>query len=132
MHKSSRQGTNLQSVKWQNRAAVLETLWRFQPLSRRDLARRTELTPATLTNIVSEFLDAGIVEETGFGEQRTGRRPTMLAFVPDCYYLLGVNLSRTEISIGLFDMRLNALHVLVRPISERIGSGPLPFCTATL
>ncbi|GAB4408876.1 MAG: ROK family transcriptional regulator [Anaerolineae bacterium] len=125
MHGSSRQGTNLQSVKWQNRAVVLETLWRFQPLSRRDLARRTDLTPATLTNIVAEFLDAGIVEETGFGEQRTGRRPTMLAFVPACYYLLGVNLSRTEISIGLFDLRLNAQHVLVHPITERIGGGPV-------
>ncbi|NWG76695.1 MAG: MarR family transcriptional regulator, partial [Rubrivivax sp.] len=65
---------------------VLETLWRYQPLSRKDLAERTRLTAATLTNIVSELIDAGIVQEVGLGEQKLGRRPMMLTFIADRYY----------------------------------------------
>lgn len=114
-------GTNLQSVKWQNRAAVLETLWRRQPLSRKDLADHTHLTAATLTNIVAELLDAGIVQEIGHGAQKLGRRPMMLSFVADSYYLVGVNLSRTDLSIALFDMMLQVQYLLVRPCGLRIG-----------
>jgi N-acetylglucosamine repressor len=122
VNRSLRHGTNLQSVKWQNRAAVLETLWRSQPISRKDLAARTHLTPATLTNIVAELRDAGIVQEVGLGEQTLGRRPMMLTFVPERYYLLGVNLSRTDLSIAVFDMRLRPQHLDVHPITTRVGS----------
>jgi predicted NBD/HSP70 family sugar kinase len=115
-------GANLQSVKWQNRAVVLETLWRYQPLSRKDLAQRTRLTAATLTNIVSELIDAGIVQEVGLGEQKLGRRPMMLTFTAH-YYLIGVNLSRTDLSIALFDIMLHAQYRLECPITTRIGGG---------
>ncbi|HVO69856.1 MAG TPA: ROK family transcriptional regulator [Aggregatilineaceae bacterium] len=116
-------GANLQSVKWQNRAVVLETLWRYQPLSRKDLAQRTRLTAATLTNIVSELIDAGIVQEVGLGEQKLGRRPMMLTYIADRYYLIGVNLSRTDLSIALFDIMLHAQYRLECPITTRIGGG---------
>jgi predicted NBD/HSP70 family sugar kinase len=116
-------GANLQSVKWQNRAVVLETLWRYQPLSRKDLAQRTRLTAATLTNIVSELIDAEIVQEVGLGEQKLGRRPMMLTFIADHYYLIGVNLSRTDLSIAVFDMMLHVQYRLECPITTRIGGG---------
>ncbi|MBI5957214.1 MAG: ROK family transcriptional regulator [Chloroflexi bacterium] len=115
-------GANLEQVKWQNRAVVLETLWRFQPLSRKDLAERTHLTAATLTNIVSELIAAGLVHEVGLGEQLLGRRPMMLSFAPEGYMLIGANLSRTELSIALFDLLLRVHYVLIRPINFRVGS----------
>jgi len=125
MSQTNRKGTNLQSVKWQNRAVVLETLWRYQPISRKDLAERTHLTAATLTNIVTELLAAGVVEEIGQGEQRLGRRPTMLSFIKDCRYLIGVNLSRTELCIGLFNMALERQYLLSHPITLEAGEKPV-------
>ena len=122
MRSTNRRGANLQSVKWQNRAAVLETLWRLQPLSRKDLAGHTRLTAATLTNIVAELIEAGIVREIGYGEQTVGRRPMMLSFIDTSHTLIGVNLSRTELSIALFDMMLCVQYLLVRPVTTRIGS----------
>lgn len=117
-----RRGTNLEAVKWQNRAAVLETLWRFQPISRKELADRTELTPATLTNIISEFITAGMVYELGPGESGRGRRPTMLAFISNSAYLVGINLSRDELNVGVFNLALENLHLNTRPIT--LAEGP--------
>ncbi len=111
-----RRGVNLQSVKWQNRGVVLETLWRHQPLSRKDLADRTHLTAATLTNIIAEFLAFGIVQEIGPGEPGRGRRPTLLSLVPDSAYVVGINISRTDINVGIFDMALDRQHLLVFPV----------------
>ncbi len=122
MRSTNRRGANLQSVKWQNRAAVLETLWRMQPVSRKDLAAHTRLTAATLTNIVAELLNAGIVHEIGYGEQTVGRRPMMLSFTDTSHFLIGVNISRTDLSIALFDMMLHVQNLLVCPVTTRLGS----------
>lgn len=115
-------GANLQSVKWQNRAVVLETLWRHQPIARKDLAARTQLTAATLTNIIAEFVDTGIVHEIGPGEPGRGRRPTLLTFVADSAYVVGLNLSRTDISVGVFDIGLDCHHLITRPATIATSS----------
>lgn len=121
MSLSPRQGSNLQRVKWQNRAAVLQTLWRYQPLSRKDLADRTRLTPATLTNIIANYLATGVLREIGLGEQTVGRRPMMLSFVPEYGHIVGVNLSRQRLRIAIFDMRLRIHCTNDWPIDTRIA-----------
>lgn len=123
MSLAPRQGSNLQHVKWQNRAAVLQTLWRYQPLSRKDLADRTHLTPATLTNIIADYLATGLLQEIGLGEQTVGRRPMMLSFVPEYGTIVGVNLSRQRLRIALFDLRLRMLQLNDWPIDTRIAGG---------
>ena len=121
MHHS--RGANLQAVKWQNRSVALETLWQHQPISRKDLAERTHLTAATVTNIIGEFVAAGIVHEIVPGEPGRGRRPTLLAFVDDTACLMGVNLSRTELSIAVFDLVLNCHYHVTHPITTRTSGG---------
>jgi glucokinase-like ROK family protein len=96
---------------------VLETLWRNQPISRKDLAEHTHLTAATLTNIIAEFIALGIVQEIGPGESGLGRRPTLLTFVSNSAYLVGVNLSRTDLSVGVFNIALECLHLISKPIT---------------
>ncbi|NDJ75599.1 MAG: ROK family protein [Chloroflexi bacterium] len=126
-----RRGVNLQSIKWQNRGVVLETLWRQQPLARKDLAARTHLTAATLTNIVTEFIDAGIVQEVGPGEPGRGRRPTLLRFAADSAFIIGVNLSRTSVDVGVFNMALDCLHLITHPV-DVYQAQPVPDTLADL
>ena len=51
-------GTNLKYAKLYNVRIVLETIRLFGPLSRTDIARRTELTAQTVTNITRELIEA--------------------------------------------------------------------------
>jgi len=51
------------AIRRQNRGLVLDTLRRSGPLSRTELARRTGLSHATITAIVSDFMAQGILTD---------------------------------------------------------------------
>lgn len=77
-----------------NQSAVLEVLREDGPLSRSDLARRLQLSPPTITRIVADLLEAGIVREQSAGDSTGGRRPTLLAFNARANLIIGVYIGR--------------------------------------
>ena len=52
-------GINLENVKISNRAAILSVLNNNGAMSRKDMAQLVGLTPASLTLICNELLEAG-------------------------------------------------------------------------
>jgi predicted NBD/HSP70 family sugar kinase len=80
-----------------NRALVLQSLFRQGPLSRADLARATALTPPTTSDLVSELLSEGLVEELGRREgQGVGKPATLIGVVPDSRHIVSLDLSDYE------------------------------------
>lgn len=67
-------GSNIIDIQKKNRSIVLQTLMEHPEISRVELARITELNKATITNIIHEFLHAGIVKEIGQIEASNGRK----------------------------------------------------------
>jgi len=58
------------------------------PISRVRLAQRTGLNKATITNIINEFLELGIVEECGKIQGERGRTTGALKLnVPPPHYI---------------------------------------------
>ncbi len=47
----------------QNRSLLLRALFRAGPMSRADLARASGLTPTTVSTVVGELVDVGMIEE---------------------------------------------------------------------
>lgn len=77
-----------------NRSLVLRTLFRAGPLSRADLARATHLTRVTTSDLVSELLGDGLLEELGTRtDQAIGKPATLLGIVPDSALILALDLS---------------------------------------
>ena len=65
-----------------NRQRVLDVVLRRGPISRADLAKRTRLSPPTVSALVDELVnDAGLLKEVGIGPSSGGRPPVMLASV---------------------------------------------------
>lgn len=63
-------------------------------MSRADLARTTGATRVTVSDLVSELLDEGLVEELGTRtEQRPGKPATLVGFVPDARVIASADLS---------------------------------------
>jgi glucokinase len=73
-----------------NQSAVLETIREKGPISRSEVARLLNLSPATVTRIVSDLLEQEIVRETGPSFAPYGRRPVLLAFNPRASLIIGV------------------------------------------
>lgn len=61
-----------------NETAVLETIRQRGPLTRADVARQLGLSLPTITRVVTQLIDRGLVCERDSGVHRGGRRPTLL------------------------------------------------------
>jgi predicted NBD/HSP70 family sugar kinase len=100
-----RRGT-VRDLRRENRAAVLWSLYFGRPGSRQDLSAATGLSPASVTNVVRELLQDGIVTEVG-SEDSDGGRPRMLLDInPDYGYVIGVDIGETRIRVELFNLAM--------------------------
>src|SRR6266508_174251 len=96
LHTRDRIGRNLGDVKLINRAVIFRTIREMGPISRADLAKISRLNPATVTHIIRELFEQGIVEEVGLGESRGGRRSSLLRISAKRGYIIAISLERVN------------------------------------
>ena len=102
-----------------NRSAVLRPLLLDGPQNRVALSRLTGLSSASVTNVIGELLEEGLVVETGTEETDGGRPPVQLSVNPDFGVLIGVDIGETGVRIEAFDLGLHLLSGEVIPIDPR-------------
>lgn len=102
-----REPIDTSAVREQNSSLLLDLIWRERQISRADISRRTGLSPSTVSAIVAELRDASLVREIGSGASRGGRKPTLLAFCDDAYFLVGVELGARHVAASVIDLRGN-------------------------
>lgn len=87
-----------------NRAAVFDLLRTRRLVSRTGLARETGLSKATMSQIIEQFIQDGLVEVAGPGPSSLGRRPTLLRLNPRARVAIGVELGDTSCTASLTDL----------------------------
>jgi predicted NBD/HSP70 family sugar kinase len=90
-----------------NCSILLKLIWKHHRISRADISRMTSMSRSTVSAIVTELLDRGLVTELGIGPSNGGRRPMMLAFQEDAYSILGIQV--TAHSIAAATLNLNGV-----------------------
>lgn len=77
-----------------HRALLLQELFRSGPASRAELARRTGLTRVTVSDLVGQLVEEGLLDELGAPvETRVGKPPTLVGLAPDATHVVAVDLS---------------------------------------
>ena len=94
-----------QGMRARNSALLLNLIWRERQVSRAELARRTGLSPSTVSAIVGDLERSGLVQSTGEGLSRGGRRPTLLGFCDDAFAIVGVELGASHVLVTLTNLR---------------------------
>ena len=97
-------GTNLEHARVHNLRTVLETVRLHGPLSRADVAKRSGLTPQTVSNLVAELIRQGLVREDGQRPGARGRSPTLLSVEPLGALSIGLDLDRGHLTGLLVDL----------------------------
>lgn len=98
-------GINQNGIQEANRSLIIRLLQKDGPSSRAVLAKKTGLTQATITNIVSDLIKYEIVVETGLNKSKNqGRRSIQLAINGDKCNIIGIKLARTHFIAGVFNM----------------------------
>jgi predicted NBD/HSP70 family sugar kinase len=100
-------GTNLVYTMKYNLRIVHEVIRLFGPLSRADVARHTELSVQTVSNLVKELLALHLVQEGGRRSEGRGAPSTDLTINPDGAYALGLDLDRDHLTGLLVDIAGN-------------------------
>lgn len=98
-----------------NRATVLRKLYFDGPLSRQELGPLTALSSGSISNVVSELVADGLLEEAGSVDSDGGRPRTLLRVAPHCGHLAGVDIGETRVRVELFDLTLNELACVDAP-----------------
>ncbi|MEV4659547.1 ROK family transcriptional regulator [Micromonospora sp. NPDC049301] len=91
-------------------------------VSRADLSRLSGLSPSTVSQRVEALINQGLLEETGAGRSRGGRRPRQLA-VPTGGAVVGaIDLGAHHARIGTLDLSGRVVQARTLPVS--IEDGP--------
>lgn len=98
-----RQGT-FQWMKSVNRSLILNTIRTDAPISRAQLAKKTKLTPPTVSSIVKELIEQELVKESELGESQGGRKPTMLQINNERFNIIGIDAGPEMIECVLTDL----------------------------
>ena len=114
-----------QHTKDHNSRLVLRTIYDRGEVSRADLARLTQLTRTTISEVVVELIERGLVEEIGHGSVAVGRTPMMLSVVDDSRHVVAVSVSNDEIHGALVNLRGSLRHELRLPLPSREGESAL-------
>ena len=68
-----------------------------------DLAKRLGLSIPTVSKLVDELTDTGLIKEGGKTETGSGRHPNTYGLNPDSCYFVGVDINNGSLSLGLMD-----------------------------
>ena len=100
--------SNLQAVKKNNKNLILKLIFEHESISRAELKRMTGLAPTTVSTLVEELIEKGLVKETGIFETGSiGRKAVSIEINPEGRYFAGVEIDDGKAAIGIYDLRFN-------------------------
>ena len=96
--------TQTKDIRAANRWEIMRLVLGRWPISRADIGRRTGLNKATVSTIVKEWLDAGLLRETELGPSEGGRKPILLKPRAEAGCALALDLDIRRVGAILTDL----------------------------
>ncbi|MCB0061569.1 MAG: ROK family protein [Caldilineaceae bacterium] len=116
--------THAQTRRHNNRL-VLQTVYDQSPLSRADITRATNLTATTVSTVVGELLEEGLVEELGVVSTERGKPPTLISLAKDARHIVALDLSRNAFQGSILNLRGEIQYRQQIPLHNRTGDAAL-------
>jgi predicted NBD/HSP70 family sugar kinase len=97
----------LQKVKNQNVSHILHKIWEHEAVSRIELVQMTHLTSGTITNLTQELISHRLIKESESISDSVGRKRVNLRFDNSYFYIIGIDIGRTSVSVVLSELTGN-------------------------
>lgn len=98
-------GMNHQNMNGINKYILLKNILIHEPISRIELSQLTGLSKMTITALIKEYMEAGIVRECGEADSTGGRKRTYLQADPDSLLTLGIFINRDNLNVGIINLK---------------------------
>lgn len=93
-----------------NQALILSLVRQEGQISRAEIAKRTNLSRSTVSNIINELIEADRIHEVQKGESRGGRRPILLELNYRSHCCVGIELATTFLNLVITDLKAAILY----------------------
>jgi glucokinase-like ROK family protein len=103
---------SFQLMKSLNKSLILNEIRTDGPISRAEIAKKTNLTPPTVTNIVGELLESKLVIESDLGASTGGRKPIMLQINASAFQIIGLDVGISNIKIVATNLNAEVIESL--------------------
>lgn len=107
---------NRQLIRQINEAVVLGVIHDHGPISRTEVADVANLSPATITGIMSKLIRIGLVREQELGHSTGGRPRVLVEIARDAGCVIGVKLTETQLVGALTDLGAETIAVRTHPL----------------
>ena len=114
-----------QDTREHNVRLVMRALAGLGPISRADIARRTDLTRTTVSDVVSQLAVAGLVQEIGRGPSSGGKAPILLQIPRDARQLIGVHVGEGQVRGAIVNLAGEISHRECSTLAGRDGDEAL-------
>lgn len=94
---------NNQLRKLNLKQSIIRELYQYKQLSIHYLSKTIKMSTPTITRAIDELIEEEMVREIGIGESTGGRRPSIYGLKASSRYLIGIDLERYFIRMGIFD-----------------------------
>ncbi|ODT67072.1 MAG: sugar kinase [Pelagibacterium sp. SCN 63-23] len=111
-------GSNPERNRAHNRRVVLEVIRLNEHLGRTEIARRAQLTPQAVANIVEELLEEGLLIQLGRLRSGRGQPPIQFAVNPDGPVTAGVEIAADHMVTVLLDLSGGVRGQSIVPLAE--------------
>lgn len=103
-------GISNMEVKKINRNTVLRHLLHQDVVSKNDIAQALQMSVPTVSRILQELFELGLVEETGALDSIGGRKAKGYRCLKESRVAVGVDITRNHINIAVIDLAMNLLY----------------------
>jgi len=98
-----------EKIREHNRKKIIEALSSNQKLTRRQIAKKINVSLPTVITITNELMGEGIVFESGVAGSTGGRKPGYLSFIKNSRYSFGVDFFMDHVRIILTNLKSEIL-----------------------
>jgi len=107
-------GTNSETVLNKNRRLILRLIKDDANISRKSIVEKTGLKGATITVIMNEFLEDGIIKKVGLMEGDSGRRVMGFRLADEQYCTVAIRINISYVKFCVYD--INNVNLFVKKI----------------
>src|SRR3954463_6609429 len=115
--------TTVRDVRRANRASLLTDLFHGGRQSRQQLGETTALSQASVSNLIGEMIDEGLVEEAGLVGSDGGRPRALLRVAPGYGNVVGADVGESRVLVELYDLAMSRLGVASYPLERSDDAG---------
>lgn len=113
-----------ETLKALNRQMILDLIRSHKEISRIDLSKHTNLSPTTVSAIISELVQNKLVTELRIGESNGGRKPLILGINPNAKFVATVIFRPNLVELATLDLNYKTVNCIGEPCMVK-GAGDL-------